>query len=379
MIEVLESQQNEEYEDVNIDDGDGEDEVTDQHHPMYDIHWYGANLDVNGLVRRFDENRIYWPDFQRQFVWTRKQASRLIESILIGLPIPSIFLYKKHNDEKNFIIDGLQRIIVLSSFKRGRWPQSDPKRRFDDNKGSLFRLTGLSSDSKYRNKTFRELDRGDQERLDNALIHVLFIEQRKPDSNHNSAFHIFERLNSGGTPLQSQEMLNALFVGSFRNHLIELAQQDLWVKMFGRPHKRAKDQELILRFLSLLNWEERYKQPMKLFLRDFMTEHCNADEAKLSMFTAQFVGALKRINCALGNDAFRTHGTRTFSATYFDAFMVAVADNKNATVDSIKAAYESLKKDKEFQIFTRAATTDTQSVKMRLVMVRKAINDHSLR
>ncbi len=360
--------------DVIVDDGDGEDDVTDQHHPAYDIHWYGANLDIHGLVRRFDNDRIYWPDFQRKFVWNQKQSSRLIESILIGLPIPSIFLYKENDNERSFIIDGLQRMITLSAFKNGHWPSINPENRFDENKGKLFRLTGLPKDSHFLYKTYNELDENDRERFDNTLIHVLFIEQRSPNDNHNSAFHIFERLNSGGTPLKAQEMLNALFGGSLREHLYKLAQEELWGRMFGRPHKRAKDQELILRFLSLLNWEEKYKPPMKLFLRDFMKEHRKANEATLSNFTNQFIGTLTRINQALGDDAFRPSGTRTFSAPYFDAFMVAVANSPNASDEAIKTAYSNLRKNEIFEDFTRAATTDTSTIKGRLRMVKEAIN-----
>lgn len=364
------------YKDVEVDDGDGEDDV-EQPHPHYDIHWRGANLDVHGLVRRFNDDKIQWPDFQRQFVWNRKQASRLIESILMGLPIPSIFLYEDQNTERPFIVDGLQRMMTLSAFLNGYWPDANPETRFENKKGQPFRLTGLPENSKFQNMTYDELDEADRDRLDNTLMHVLYIEQRSPDDNHNSAFHMFERLNSGGTPLQPQEMLNALLGGSFRKHLHELTQNELWGKMFGKPHRRAKDQELILRFLALLNWDGSYKEPMKFFLREFMTEHRNADDETLSKFTMQFTNTLYRINQSLGDDAFRPYETRTFSAPYFDAFMVSVCKNEDASNKAIKSAYQQLKENRDFVDYTRAATTNTQSINGRLRMVREAIDGNS--
>lgn len=365
--------------DVEVADGNGEDNITDQQHPDYDIHWYGANLSINELVRRFNDNKIQWPDFQRQFVWHRKQASRLIQSILIGLPIPSIFLYQetgRNGTEKNppFIIDGLQRMMTFAAFKNGKWPDVNPQKRFDQTNSRPFQLTGLSDDLRYEKKTYEELDEDDKGKFDNTLIHILFIEQRSPDDNRSSAFHIFERLNSGGTPLQPQEMRNALYKGSFRDHLYEMSHDEKWAKMFGPPHKQAKDQELILRFLALFNREKDYKPPMKIFLNDFMNEHKDADKDTLSNFSNQFNGALERIHDALGDDAFKPHGVRAFSAPYFDSFMVAVAGNENASSLSIKTAYQDLKSNEDFQDSTRAATTNADTVKKRLRMVKEAIN-----
>ena len=371
-------QTNEELQvkDVEVDDGHGEDNVTDQHHPTYDIRWYGANIDIEGLVRRFNKDRVFWPEFQRQFVWNRKQASRLIESVLIGLPIPSIFLYKDEKSERNFIIDGLQRMMTLSGYMKGPWPDADPESRLEEGgkKGRVFRLTGLPDDSKFMGKSYEQLDDNDRERFDNTLIHVLFIEQKTPDNNQDSAFHMFERLNSGGTPLQPQEMLNALYGGSLRKHLYDLTKCELWEQMFGNPHKRAKDQELILRFLALLHREEEYKAPMKLFLRDFMRDNREADENTLSEFSEIFTSTLRRIHEAQGNDAFRPYGTRTFSAPYFDAFMVVVAKDQTVTTEMIRNAFKQLKGNEDFEYFTRAATTDASAIKERFRMVREAIN-----
>ena len=268
--------------------------------------------------------------------------------------------------------------MTLSAFKKGYWPDADPEKRFEQKKGRPFRLIGLPKNSRFYDKTFSSLDESDRERLDNTIINVIFIEQRKPKDNHNSAFHMFERLNSSAKPLQAQEMLNALYAGSFQEHLYKLTQGELWAKMFGKPHRRAKDQELILRFLSLRHCEKEYKPPMKLFLRNFMIKYQNASNTTLSKFSKEFNGTLDRIHKALGEEAFRPYEkSRLFSATYFDAFMVAVASNEGASTEDIVHSYNSLKDNEKFERYTLAATSDAIAVQSRINLVREALNDRS--
>lgn len=336
---------------------------------QYEINSYGGDFDVDGLVRRFERGDIYWPEFQRNYVWTKKQASRFIESILIGLPIPSLFLYKEEQENRLFIVDGLQRITTLHAFKHNKFPTKS------GTKSTKFGLNGLPKDSQFYNKTYEQLEAKDRRTFDDTIIHIQFIEQTAPDNDHSAAFNIFERLNSGGTPLQAQEMRNALYLGSFQKHLSELNKTKIWREIFdGPPHKRGKDIELILRFLALYNWEKNYKNPMKIFLNRFMKRYRNADEDQLNQFCSQFSDTLGRIYEALGNDAFKVGRYRSFSASYYDAFMVAVAGNKNATPEKIKAAYIKLQNFPHFLELSRSGTTNTNAVKRRIKMVREVLD-----
>ena len=231
---------------------------------QYEISAYGGDFDVEGLVRRFERGDIYWPEFQRNYVWTKKQASRFIESILIGLPIPSLFLYKEE-ENRLFIADGLQRITTLHAFKHNKFPTKSGA------KFTKFSLNGLPKGSQFFNKTYEQLEAKDRRTFDDTIIHIQFIEQTAPDNDHSAAFNIFERLNSGGTPLQAQEMRNALYLGSFQRRLSKLNENQIWRDTFGgSAHKRGKDIESILRFLALYNWEENYREPMKIFLNRFV-------------------------------------------------------------------------------------------------------------
>ena len=336
---------------------------------FYKINSYGGDLDVHGLVRRFKDGDIFWPEFQRNYVWSKTQASRFIESILIGLPTPSLFLYKETLENKFFIVDGFQRITTLHAFMNNEFPPGT---------GKKFQLSGISEKSKFYKKTYEELEPKDRRTFDNTIIHIQFIEQTSPKNDHSAAFNIFERLNSGGTPLHPQEMRNALYEGTFQKRLVELNENEQWRSIFGGTrHNRGKDIEMILRFLALCNFEKKYRTPMKFFLNDFMGRFRKADNKKLNLFTHQFEETLNRVYKALGNEAFRLGPYKNFSASFFDAFMVAVAGNKNATKKMIATAYEKLQSDEQFLSFTQSGTTNTHSVSQRIKIVREALNASS--
>ena len=101
-----------------------EEKITDED-VIYQINTFGADYTIDGLVKRFDRGDIFRPTFQRNYVWTLAQASRFIESILLGLPIPSIFLYREESTQKHLIVDGLQRLTTLHSFSKGRFLHND--------------------------------------------------------------------------------------------------------------------------------------------------------------------------------------------------------------------------------------------------------------
>lgn len=118
------SEQEKEYSETSVE-GDEQNEPLSDDNISYQISTSGADFDVDGLVKRFDRGTIYRPEFQRNFVWTWPQASKFIESILLGLPIPSVFLFREEDTQKLLIVDGLQRLTTLHAFKKGRLPYND--------------------------------------------------------------------------------------------------------------------------------------------------------------------------------------------------------------------------------------------------------------
>ena len=360
--------------DTEVEDGDGEDKeaYTEPDNIHYNIISYGADMTIDGLVKRFDRGDIYRPDFQRNFVWTRPQASRLIESILLGLPIPSLFLYAR-SERRHIVIDGLQRLSTLRAFATNSWPKVDVVDGKVVDKTTSFRLTGKMN--KFKGETYSSLSDEYRRRFDDTVIHVTYIMQSSPQNDHSSAFHIFERLNSGGTPLNAQEMRAAICSGKFQEQLqFWNTETTSWRKIFGKVHRRGTDQELILRFLVLYVDSEKYRQPMKTFLNEFMHKYQNADEETFNTFRNAFVTTIDRIYEALGENAFRPNKGRNFSAPYFDALMVVVAEDRTITSEQIKSTYIELQSDDDFLELTRSATTNAVTVKKRISMVRKMLN-----
>lgn len=327
---------------------------------VYQINTFGADFTVDGLIRRFDRGDIYRPDFQRNFVWSLPQASKFVESILLGLPIPSVFLYREEETQQHLIVDGLQRLTTLHSFARGLFPVTD----------RAFRLKNVKA--RFEGRGIHDLADDDRRRFEDSVIHAMIIQQSSPQQDKSSVFHIFERLNSNGTPLEPQEMRAAIYHGEFQKFLYEVNQSDVWRDVFGPIHKRSKDEELILRFFSFLHDQDNYLSPMKLFLNNFM-----AKNRAMQVFHARdgeevFLQTLNRILDAVGPRAFRI--SRSLNAAIFDSFTVAVARSPNRSSKSISSAYQSLMENGDYMNLVSKATANERNVEGRFPLAFQALN-----
>ncbi len=173
----------------------------------YDIATYPSDFTVNGLVEMWKNKDITIPDFQREFVWTIKQSSLLIESFLLGLPVPPVFFYID-TENINLVIDGQQRIKSLIYFFEGYFGKEN-----EQAKRQIFRLTGLNKKSPYFRKTYDDLTESEKRKLGSSVLRALNIRQLSPSNENTSIYHIFERLNTSGTPLSPQEIRNVVFRG----------------------------------------------------------------------------------------------------------------------------------------------------------------------
>ncbi len=347
-----------EGEDINQVEDDSENEKIDDENIIYQITSFGADYLVDGLVSRIERGDIYRPDFQRQFVWSVPQASRFIESILLGLPIPGIFLYREEDTQKHLIIDGLQRLTTLHSFQKGKLPNSS----------RVFKLTNVKE--QFENKSLDELDPADQRRFQDTAIHATIIQQALPDGDSSPVYQIFDRLNSGGTPLQPQEIRAAIFHGPFQELIESLNELEAWRLIFGEVNKRAKDQELILRFLALLSERENYVAPMKGFLNDFMSANRKLSADKAAQFRSIFERTCELVASELGARPFRP--VRALNVAVFDSVMVAIAeliksaDNGADLPENLSAKYAALLLDEEYTPVVSRSTADEKNVQKRI-------------
>jgi uncharacterized protein with ParB-like and HNH nuclease domain len=226
---------------------------------IYGISSYGADYTVDLLVKRMRSEAYVVPPFQRSYVWPLRKASRFIESLLLGLPVPGIFLYKESGTGNHLIVDGQQRLKTLQFFYDGH---------FGERK---FRLKDVQD--RWLEKTIDDLSAVDRQQLDDAIIHTIIFSQESPPENNSSIYHVFERLNTGATPLTPQEIRHCINHGDFTNLLEELNDNLEWREIYGNKNRRLKDRELILRFLALYYDNSKYERPMSEFLNGFMSKH----------------------------------------------------------------------------------------------------------
>ena len=336
--------------------------------PRYDIATYPADFTLQGLHEKWKEGEIKIPEFQRGFVWTQAQASKLIESFLVGLPVPSVFFYTDPQTGKLLVIDGQQRLRTVFYYFEGLFGEEKRGKR------PTFRLK-LNEESPWFDKTFHELQNTDEvsaNRLRNAVLRAFIIKQMDPKDN-TSMFHIFERLNTGGTLLNPQEIRNCIYSGSFNRLLREMNSNQEWRALFGKQSvdRRMRDAELILRFLALAHESENYKRPMKDFLSKFMSHNRNASTRKIAEFRNVFEQVVSIVHAALGAKPF--HVSAGLNAAIFDGVFVAVSKNPGISKANLKSRYLKLLKEEKFVETITSATTDVETVRERLLIVQEIL------
>ena len=335
---------------------EGEDESDDEiADPVrYIIASYGADMPVDGLVERLKKGNIFVPEFQRRFVWKLPQASRFIESLLLGLPVPGIFLFKEPETQKLIVVDGQQRLQTLRSFYA---------EDFDDRK---FRLTGVASE--FDRKTYSGLSASDRIRLDDSILHATIFQQTEPGNDRSSIYSVFQRLNTSGTPLTPQEIRACVYRGKLDELLSELAEDPSWRELYGKKNSRKKDEEIILRFFALYFNIKKYERSMKQFLNTFMDENRNPERKREDDLRKLFTKTVKVAAEGLTRKAFRPE--RAFNVAVADATLVGLARRlkKGEILDygALRSCHEELLKRLRREDLHRVATADKDRVSKRV-------------
>lgn len=262
-------------------------------------------------VKRLYEDRkelIIDPTFQRKDVWNSKQRSELIESILMGIPIPVMYFFETTDGRKQ-VVDGRQRITTIINYLNDRFSLKELKI-----------LSGLNGSK------FSDLDTKLQGIIEDYQFSVNIIQPPTPE---RVKYDIFDRVNRGGTRLNNQEMRNALYNGKATEILKELSQSEEFLNATERKVNKArmKDQYIISRALAFYLWLNgdlnsidgmepiEYKSDIDDFLAKVMIAvNDHLDENVVQNATGKFLLAMERIHRILGADAFRfipkEHGKR---------------------------------------------------------------------
>lgn len=310
----------------NITEEINDDYVNDD---LYNINSWGADYSFRELISMYDDGDLEKPELQRKYIWGKPEASRFIDSVLLGLPIPSIFLAKTH-DNKMLIIDGYQRLMTVYDYMRGIWS--------GDNK--IFRLSNIPEkiNDRWRNRAFTELSDTEQRKIKTTTIHAIIFEQKSPIDGDTSLYQIFERINTSGRTLMPQEIRNCVYQGKLNSLLFELNSNHEWRHLFGNEFEdpRMRDLEFILRYFSLnTEFIRNYSKSnisLKKYLNEFMGNKTNNTEVAIANFRDDFITTITNIYNTFGDNAFYnvqstdlTTIRKRFYPTIFDAIMISTS------------------------------------------------------
>ncbi len=319
---------------------------------------------ISTLETLLREGRIVVPDFQRKYVWTRTQASKLIESLIIQCPIPVIYL-DQEDDGTLKVIDGNQRLMSIKLFL--------------DN---AFKLRGLTAFPDLNSLLFRQLDPRFRTHIENRTIRCITILK---ETHPQIKFDVFERLNTGAVQLNPQELRHGLYHGSLMDRLDEWGKYDTWKSLSGiKDDKRMRGSELILRFLALAYDLDRYEKPLATFLNKFAQSNRMGERS--ADFEIRFKSTVEGVYKLFGGNSFRMLDDKgqpenNFNSAVFDAQMVGFATSTRVNTEitashrkNFVAEYRKLQANPEFNRAITASTSDPPLVRTRITMFRNLVN-----
>ncbi|MCP8998276.1 DUF262 domain-containing protein [Pseudarthrobacter sp. RMG13] len=229
------------------------------------------DITVDELVRRVSKKRIeIAPAYQRQFRWDEQRQSRLIESLLLGIPVPPLFMATNVDTDRGTtweVVDGLQRLLSLTNFLG-----DDTAREVARLGGKALRLTELEKLDSMQGSTFGELPADIRTGLEDRPIKVIVLNDK---SDLQVRFDLFERLNTGGVRLTDHEVRECVFMGDFIDLVSELSQSEEFKRVVLLPKSSQQDgtaQDYVLRFFAFVERYQSFDHSVKDFLNDFCGE-----------------------------------------------------------------------------------------------------------
>ena len=363
-----------------------EDSLSYSNDDIFNITSWGADLSFRELIMMYDDGDLQKPSLQRNYVWKLDEASRLIDSILLGLPIPSIFLAKK--GDIKLIIDGYQRILTVHDYVNGIFSQN----------GKIFKLSNSTIiNERWRGKTFSELSDDEKRRIKNTTIHAIIFEQKKPN-NDTGMFQIFERINTSGRTLSSQEIRNCVYHGNFNDLLIKLNKDANWRFLLNcKEDVRMNDIEYILRFFAISDIKNtpsysKHQINLKKFLNEYMLSKADLIEENIVELGRNFETTMYLIKNKLGVNAFNNLSAKDstpakseyvskFHPTIFEAvsssfsFATKFIDINSIDSDILKNNHKKLLNDPAFKEAISNRTTNLSNIKTRISLATQYLFD----
>lgn len=316
------------------------------------------DFSVATLVSMMENKDVAIPEFQRRYVWTDRQASRLVESLIIQCPIPVIYL-NQERDESLSVIDGNQRLNSLRRYLEDEFP-----------------LSGLTSYPELVGLKYSQLDKRFQRHISNRVLRCTVILK---ETHPQVKFDVFERLNSGAVALTRQELRHGLYFGPLLKAASEVAKELKMDRHFGaRKDKRMKAEELVVRYWALSEGLGAYEKPLATFISNFADVNRNLAPAELATLVQDIKTAQERAVELFGPYTFSLlqDGRARFNAAVFDAQMFACSrlsaarfKNLLGKREAVQEGYELLQKNPEYLRSVTLATSDKAALQGRIQKV----------
>lgn len=385
---------------------------------LFDIatDWYeeGEDIQENGTVEEYDitaapndfniktifdfiqSGAVSIPGFQRNYVWDLTRASKLIESIIIGLPIPQVFLYEETRN-KFLVIDGQQRLMTIYYFVKQRFPKMEKRAALrsifaehgnipedilhNDSYFSKFNLRLPSKlinvPNKFHGLNYSTL--GDLKiQFDLRTIRNVIIKQNVPQDDDSSIYEIFNRLNSGGVNLKAQEIRVSLYHSKFYDLLYKINVNPKWRKLLGlqEPDLHMKDIEILLRGFAMMIEGSKYTPSMTRFLNGFSkkSKTLTIDQIEyLELLFNSFIGACKDLPEKAFYSKYGKFNISLYEAIFASVCSPAFASKKYVEGKIIPYTISTLQEDPEFSKAAQFDTASTTNVSTRLRKAKEII------
>ena len=358
----------------------------------YDITTSPNDFNVKTIFDFIGSGVVKIPGFQRNYVWDLGRASKLIESIIIGLPVPQIFLYEEMRNHF-LVIDGQQRLMTIYYFMRQRFPKKEKRSALRGvfaeyghipdsflNNDEYFEEFSLklpprlpNQPNKFDSLTYSTLDEY-KAAFELRTIRNVIIKQNMPRNDDSSIYEIFSRLNSGGVNLTTQEIRISLYHSDFYTMLHTINAYPPWRTLLGfsEPDINMKDVEILLRGFAMLMEGESYKPSMVKFLNSF-SKNCKAlKQEKISYLKSLFHSFVE--SCSdLPEGSFSKKGK--FNISLYEAVFAAICGRVFTSgsqigikIDPIRL--KALREDPQFISSSQSSTTSKANVTKRLERAR---------
>lgn len=372
-----------------------EDEEVSSQIDEYELTSSPNDFNVSTIFSFIESGAVKIPAFQRNYVWDLKRASRLIESLIIGLPVPQVFLYEEARNSF-LVVDGQQRLMTIYYFIKGRFPRVQKRaelRRVFDEFGQIpdsylldndyfetfkLRLPEVSEGvpNKFSGKSYETLNEYSVQ-LDLRTIRNIIVKQVKPSDDNSSIYEMFNRLNTGGTTLSPQEIRTSLYHSPTLSKLIAINMDVPWRAIIrqSQPDLHMRDVEVLLRAAAMWRQGETYRPSMAKFLNKFAATAQGYSPAE----TSELASALEWFFSVVDEDmaAVLRSERQKLVVTLFESVFTAAADRWRDDSDfHIPSNYFArVAADQAFREASDTRPTDRRNVLTRLERARAVLGD----